>query len=159
MSLEEALLILHILGAFLMVGAAGVSTAAGVMAGRTASPRGMMLLLDLSYRAERFGTLPGALLSIVFGSWLVTEEDFSFGDPWVSAAYTLWLIVLAVDFAYLMPFNRKVRARAAELAGQGMESSEELRAMAAAPAAAVVGVLLDLSFIVFLYLMVVRPGS
>ncbi len=159
MSLEEALLIVHILGAFLMVAAAGITTAAAVMSGRSNDLKQIIAWLDLQRVSELFVTTPGAVIAIVFGSWLVSEAGFEFSEAWLSAAYLLWLVAMGLDHGWFLPFNRKVRRRAAELVAAGSTDASEVKAMLAAPLAAVIGIGLDLSLIVFLFLMVVRPGS
>ncbi len=159
MSLEEFLLFVHILGAFLMVAGAGITTAAAVMPGRSGDLKQIIARLDLQRASELFVTTPGAVIAIVFGSWLVSEAGFEFSEAWLSAAYLLWLVAIGVDHGWFLPFNRKVRRRAAELVAAGSTDASEVKAMLAAPLAAVVGIGLDLSFVVFLFLMVVRPGS
>ncbi|MBI5949424.1 MAG: DUF2269 family protein [Chloroflexi bacterium] len=159
MSLEEFLLIVHIFGAFLMVAAAGITTAAGVMSGRSNDLKQIIAWLDLQRVSELFVTTPGAVIAIVFGSWLVSEAGFEFSEAWLSAAYLLWLVAMGLDHGWFLPFNRRVRRRAAELVAAGSTDASEVKTMLAAPLAAVIGIGLDLSFIVFLFLMVVRPGS
>lgn len=159
MSLYEVLLFLHILGAFLMVAAAGLSTATGIVAARTTNPRTMTTLLDLQARAEWFGTTPGALVAVIFGSWLVDEGGFDYGDSWVTLAYVFWFVALAIDHGVLIPYNRRVRRRATDLIDKGIDHSDELRSEAASPIAAAVGLALDGSLIIFIYLMVAKPGA
>ena len=63
-----------------MVTAAAVSTAAGIMATRTANLRTMTTLLDLQARAPRFVGIPGGIIGSVSESVLVNEAGFSWGD-------------------------------------------------------------------------------
>jgi len=161
MSLEEFLLIVHILGAFLMVAAAGITTAAAVMSGRSNDLKQIIAWLDLQRASELFVTTPGAVIAIVFGSWLVGESaaGYEFSEAWLSAAYVLWLVAMGLDHGWFLPFNRRVRAKAAAQVAAGSTDAGEVKAMLASPVAMVIGIGLDLSFVVFLFLMVVRPGA
>ena len=49
--------------------------------------------------------------------------------------------------------------QAQTLINNGTTESDELRRAAGAPIGIVMGALLDLSFLVFLYLMVAKPGN
>ncbi len=149
---------LHLLGVFGLVGAAGVSTAVGVRVGRVNQPRLIASLLDLQHRTEWFVTLPAAVLTFLAGSLLVEEAGYEHDAAWVNVAYVLFLVVVALNFFVLLRRNRKVRAQAESLIDGGTMESDELRRAAGAPSVIVLGALLDLSFIGFLYLMVVKPG-
>ncbi len=144
MSYAEVLLFLHILGAFLMVAAAGVSTAVGIMAARTSDPRTMMT--------------PGALIAILFGSLLVDEAGFEFGDSWLTLAYVFWVVALGLDHGVLIPFNRRLRRRAQGLVDEKVEESAELMAEAGSMRTMLVALALDGSLVIFVYLMVAKPG-
>lgn len=60
---------------------------------------------------------------------------------------------------FLLRHNRRVRAQAQALIDQGVAESDEFRRVAGAPAGVALGALMDLSFVAFLYLMVVKPGA
>ena len=158
MSYAEVLLFLHILGAFLMVAAAGVSTAVGIMAARTSNPRTMVNLLDLQARAEWFVTTPGALIAILFGSLLVDEAGFEFGDSWLTLAYIFWVVVLGLNHGMMIPFNRKLRRRAQGMVDEKVAESAELMAEAGSIRTMLVRLALDGSLVIFVYLMVAKPG-
>lgn len=157
MNTQEFYLYAHLLGVFLLLGAAGLSTGTGIAVGRTKSARTALTLLSLMRNSEMIGTSAGVILVVVFGSLLVDKADFSFGDPWISASYALLVVVLVIDHGYLMPKNKKAREMAAAL-GDG-DVSVELVQHLTNPMITAAGVLLDISFLVFLYLMVVKPGS
>ncbi len=155
MSLIEFLLIAHILGAFLMVAGAGITTAAAIMAGRAKTPAEIVTWLDLQRVSETFITTPGAVIALLFGSWLVSEAGFEFSEAWLSAAYTLWLVAMALDHGVFLPFVRKTRAKAAAATA----TVAALQADLASPRARVAGIALDASLLAFLVLMVLRPGA
>jgi uncharacterized membrane protein len=157
MTTYEFYLFGHLLGVFLLVGAAGLSTAAGISVGRASSANVVVTLLDLQRFSEYVVTSAGTIVAVVFGMLLVDEGGFEFGDPWVSAAMTLVVVVLAIDHGVLMRRNRRARAAAAAL-GNGPVSSD-LKAMLNDPVTVAAGALLDISFLVFLWLMVVKPGG
>ncbi len=159
MSLYEFLVIAHIAGAFLMVAAAGISTAAAVMSGRAQTPGELIAWLSLQRASELFVNTPGAIIAIVFGSWLVSEAGYEFSEAWISAAYTLWLVAMAVDHGWFLPFVRRHRARVLELQAAGSNDIREIQASLGSPLAMAIGLALNLSFVVFLVLMVLRPGA
>lgn len=159
MSRYEVLLFLHLLGVFLLVGAAGISTAAGVATGRITRVRTSAFLLDLQHRVEWFVTLPAAVLVLFAGLLLVDVAGYSLSDGWISGAIVLLLLALVLDFGGLIPHNRRTRRVAERMLTEGVEVGEEVRDAAAAPLAMAMGVSLDLIFVIFLWLMVVKPGS
>ena len=73
MSKLEILTFLHILGAFLIVAGASVGAATGIAMTRTTSVRAIGLLARISRQAELMAIVPGALIAIVFGTWLVVD--------------------------------------------------------------------------------------
>jgi len=159
LSKEHIYLFGHLVGVFLLVGAAGVSTATGILASRSQNLKLSVLLLDLQRQTEVIVTSIGALITIVFGSLLVSPSGNEMADTWLSAAFTLIIVVLALDHGVLMRANRKARALAADLLAKGTNESGEPAAIMGAPLIKAVGILLDLSFLVFLWLMIYRPGS
>jgi uncharacterized membrane protein len=159
MSTYELLLILHLLGVFGLIGAAGVSTAVGIKSGMTNEPRSVALLLDIQHRTEWFVTLPAGALTVIAGTLLIDEAGYSMSDAWIQAAYTLFVVALLLDFLGLVRRNRKVRHQAQTLIDAGAVESIELRKAAGAPIGILMGAVLDVIFVVFLYLMVVKPGA
>ncbi|MEX2229222.1 MAG: DUF2269 family protein [Dehalococcoidia bacterium] len=159
MSRYEILLFLHLLGVFILIAAAGVSTAAGVATGRITRVRTAAFLLDLQHRVEWFVTLPGAILVLVAGLLLVDTAGYSLSDGWITGAIVLLVLSLVLDFGGLIPRNRRARRVADRMLAEGIEVGDELRRAAAAPLTMAMGVALDLSFVVFLWLMVTKPGS
>ena len=159
MSKEHIYLFGHLVGVFLLVGAAGFSTMAGILTSRSTNLKLSVLLLDMQRQTELFVTSLGALITIVFGSLLVSPSGNDMADAWLSAAFALIIVVLALDHGVLMRANRKARARAADLLAKGTTESGEPAAIMGAPLVTAVGIALDLSFVVFLWLMIYRPGA
>lgn len=159
MNSYNLLLFLHLLGVFGLIGAAGISTAVGIKSGFVNDPKLMVPLLDLQHRTEWFVTLPAGALTVVAGSLLIDEAGYSFSDTWIQVAYTLFVFALLLDFLGLVRRNRKVRSQAQTLIDVGATESQELRKAAGAPIGMIMGAVLDVTFIAFLYLMVVKPGT
>lgn len=155
----EFLLIGHLVGVFIMVGVAGLSTTVGIVTAQIKDVRTSAFLLDLQHKAEIYGTSAGAVITVLFALFLVDETGHEFSEGWISAAFVLIIAALGVDHGYLMPQNRKARKRAQELLDKGTTQSAELPKSIGRPLPTVLGILLDVSFLGFLYLMVVRPGA
>ncbi len=155
----ELLVIGHLVGVFIMVGVAGLSTTVGIVTARLQDVRTSAFLLDVQHRAEIYGTSAGAVITVLFGILLVNETGHEFSEGWLSAAFALIIAALAVDHGYLMPQNRKARRHAQQLLDSGTTQSGELPKSIGRPLPTGLGILLDVSFLAFLYLMVVRPGS
>ena len=54
---------------------------------------------------------------------------------------------------------RRISERADQLEAEGVETNEELRALAGAPRGAITGIALHVIILAFLYLMVFKPGA
>ncbi len=147
----------HIAGAFLLLAATGATTGAGIALGQTTRANTALTLLNMMRISEYALRSAGAVLVLIFGAFLIEEVGYSWGDPWISAALTILIVALAVDHGVLMRRLAKSRKLAMEL-GDG-PVSPELEARLKDPVTAVVGVALDLSFFVILWLMVARPGA
>jgi uncharacterized membrane protein len=137
METAEWYLFFHLAGVFLLLAAAGLTTGTAVAAGRTRSA--------------------GTVVTLLFGSLLVDKAGYGFGEAWISTAYTLFIVILAVDHGYFLRQNRKIRAAAA--AAEDGAVTAEVRGMLGNPVLTAVGVLMDLGFVVFLWLMIAKPGN
>ncbi len=157
MTTAEVYLYGHLLGVFLLLGAAGLSTGAGVAIARVQSARTVVTLSNMIRLSELIGTSAGSVLVLIFGFALVSELNYSMGDAWISAAFTLLIVVLAIDHGYLLRQNRKAHDMAEALGDRPV--SQELSTHLNNPMTIVAGVVLDLSFLVFLWLMIARPGA
>ncbi len=154
----NVLLFLHILGAFMIVGGAALDTALSVRGATTNRTHTLATLADLQLRASRMVLLPGAIVAVVFGTWLVPVAGYSFSGAWLSAAYLAWIVLMGLH-GVLGRHVRTVRAEAERLITQGVAESEELRALFATPRARMYRWIVNALIVVFLYLMVFRPGA
>lgn len=158
MDTREVLLILHLIGAFLLVAGAGAETALGMRAATSTSTRVIAAATEASRAITNFAIMPGSLIVIVFGTWLALHLDRDFSEVWLSAAYVLW-IGAAVLGLVLGRHAKRVHGSALVLIAAGVEDSETLRSEANETLPKLVGMLLNLFIIAFIYLMVAQPGS
>ncbi|WP_322795623.1 DUF2269 family protein [Tepidiforma sp.] len=157
MNTQEWYLFGHLVGVFFLLAATGLTTGAAVAASRATAANTVVTLLDLQLRSERFVTSLGAILAIVFGSLLVNEAGYSFGDAWISTAYTLIIVALAIDHGFYL---RKVKAArdVAVALGNGPVTAE-LKSKLNDRGAQLAGIVLTLLWLVFLWLMIAKPGA
>ena len=157
---RELLIFLHILGGFLIAGGAGAESVLGIVGARTPSTRVIAAISNAQVVVARFLIAPGALILVVFGTWLLAEYGlYDFEEGWISGGYAIWIISTVVGLLYLTPHAMKVRDRARALLADGTEESEELRREADAPIVKLAGMGLNVLLIVAIYIMVVRPGD
>ena len=147
----------HIAGAFLLLAATGATTGAGIALGQTTRANTAATLLSMMRISELAVRSAGVVLVLIFGALLIEEADYSWGDPWISAALTILVVAMAIDHGFLMRRLNKSLTAAKALADGPV--STELSAMLKDPVTAVVGVALDLSFFVILFLMIAKPGA
>ena len=157
--MNETLVFLHILGAFLLVGGAGIATALGIKASKSRHAQTIAELSGLSVVAERYVITPGALLALIAGTFLVHRSGHTFDEFWLIAAYALWITAISIGWLVLGRHNARVHKLARQVAASGVEMTDELRAEAAAPVGMIFGLLENVIIVAFLYLMVVRPGA
>lgn len=125
--MEDAVLLLHLLGAFLLISGVVLAGVAFEAARRRETPAEVALLLGLARVSVIFVAL-GSLLAGGFGLWLVHLGRFGYGSGWVTAAIFLFALVLALGgFGGRTP--RRARVLATQLAAQGAPMSCELRGL------------------------------
>lgn len=147
----------HIVGAFLLLIATGATTGAGIALGQTTRANTAATLLNMMRISEYAVRSAGVVLVIVFGALLIEEVGYSWGDAWISAALTILIVAMAVDHGFLMRRLGKSLGLARALGDAPV--SAELSSMLKDPVTAIVGVALDLSFFVILFLMIAKPGA
>jgi hypothetical protein len=156
-STYEWYLFLHLIGVFFLLAATGLTTGAAVAATRATAASTVVTLLNLQLRSERIVTSIGAVLVFLFGTLLVVEAGHSFAEPWISTAYTLFFIALAVDHGFYL---RKVKAARDIAAGLGDGPvTLELRDRLDDYGVRLAGIGLILLWVVILWIMIVRPGA
>jgi hypothetical protein len=160
MSSYEIYLIVHIAGAFMIAGGSLGATTLGIYAGNGTNVHTMRVAADIQHKIEYVLIVPGALIAIVFGSLLVTEiSTVEFSDAWVSASFLLWFVAMGLGTGVMGPHAKQMRARADELIAGGVSDSAELQADFASPKVKAIGAVLTVLLLVFVYLMVAKPGA
>ena len=140
-------LVLHLLTVAFLVGpaaVAAVTSARHVRAGRAQALR------DAS-RTTRLYTL-ATVATVVLGSAMVglgdVGDQWSMGDPWISASYALWLLAVGLTLGLVVP----AQAAAVEALEAGQDAGGAAGRMAAG------GGLAMLAWVAIVVLMVTKPG-
>jgi uncharacterized membrane protein len=159
MSTYDWLLFLHITGAFLLTGGVIVTGTFSIAAQFRERPSEIALLLGLG----RFAVIAigiGAVMTLVFGLWLVSEAPYGygFGEAWVIAAIVLWVVGLAMG-GQGGSREKQTEELAAKLAAEGDRPSAELRARLRDPVTLVLSYGGLVTIIGVLVLMVWKPGA
>src|SRR5436309_2584659 len=128
MSTYQWLLFIHITGAFLLTGGVVVAGAFNLAAQTRERPSEIALLYGLT-RFAVVAIIAGAVISLVFGLWLVGEAPagYHFTQGWIIAAIILWVIGMVTGEAGGVR-DRKTHEFASKLAASDDQPSAELRA-------------------------------
>ena len=152
------LLVFHVAGAFLVLGGATMAAIFNVAAQRRERPSEVAELLGLT-RSAVLAVMIGMPILLIFGLWLVAEVDWAdWSDAWVILALILWVIANALGGAGGKR-DRKARELAQQLAAQGDQPSQELRARLRDPLSLALSYGSGLLVVVILALMIWKPGS
>ncbi len=154
----EWLLFVHLFAAFSFVGAVVAVTAASIAASRRDNPREVALLSRVARRLDQLVVWPSFLVLLVAGLWLAGREDV-FDRTWLQVGIALTVVGAAAGAGILSWDNRRTMRRAEQLAGEGVERSDELRRMTSGPLPRIVGPLLLLLLVALLWLMTAKPGA
>lgn len=155
----EVALFLHLLGVVMLAGGSAATTVLGIAASRTNETRLIDRYLHLSQVSERTLIIPGSIGLLAAGLWLVSETGYGYGDGWLIGAYVLFALAMGIGMFALGPHGSRVGAQAKELVAAGTERSDELQRAAAAPAMALLAMTENVLIVVFLWLMVAKPGA
>ena len=157
MSGYQWLLMLHVTGAFFLLGGSVVAALLNILALRTNRPSEIALLLGLVRYALPV-LLLGSLLTLVLGLWLVHHADYSYGAFWIWGAIALWVAGNGLGQAggKKQEHARKV---ATTLAAEGDGESGELRALLRDPLANAMSWGAGLAIYGVLVLMIWKPGQ
>ena len=157
MSLYEVLLIGHILGVVVMAFGSGTAMLASLSAGSRPTVSAVITASRLELLGGRVVSFAAVVVALL-GTWLVKEGNFEFSAAWISAAYALWFVSLGIGGGILARHSRKTLAAALAAQERGETTSDALIAQFRAPIAGIGGTVLGLMYIVFVYLMVAKPG-
>ena len=141
----------------MIVAGAAIGTTVLLVMRRTRSTR----MLNEMLRLERLSpmlTIPGAVIALIFGTWLVTEMNYQFSEAWISLSYLLWFVALALSAGVLGRSSARANAIAKRELAAGREESPELIAAVLDPKVTTVMNVLHVLTLVFFALMVFKPG-
>ena len=158
MTKYEWLLFLHLVGAFLIAMGSGLGTGLYVAMRRTRSVRTLEALLRVGGMVPMI-TIPGALLAIIFGTWLVQDvQGFDFEQFWIWSAYVMWILAMGLSAAVLGPAEKKAHQLAEREIAAGRDESPALQAQIENPLFLGVTVALNVLVVLFLATMTFKPG-
>jgi uncharacterized membrane protein len=151
-------LFLHVVAALWLAGGSFAGAVVRAQTKRAPDLPGKVFGLRLAWRLAVVYIVPGALVAGLLGFYLVSARGFSFEVGWVQLSSILYLLMLAVTLAYLVPrLKRTLAAAEASLAAGGPTAEFARLAGAKLP-----GILADvnaLGIVILTFLMVVRPGD
>ena len=157
MSTSHIYLFLHILGAFLIAGGGILGEVVLAAARRTQSSKVALVLLTMSARIPIL-TITGALLAIIFGSLLVMVAGYKFSEMWINVSYLAWFVAMGLSAGVLGPAERNLHDLAKREVEAGREDSPELQAALRDPKLSIVTHTQSGLLILFLAMMVFKPG-
>jgi uncharacterized membrane protein len=97
--------------------------------------------------------VPVSILTILFGAWLVHEAGYDYGDSWISASITIWIVSFIIGAAYLGPRGKKIADLAAKEGDDAPAVASMVRQWAWVARADALLLLLAVFF------MTVKPGA
>ena len=156
MSTVQWLLMLHITGAFFLVGGSVAAGVFNVLSQRTERPSETALFLRL-IRTVLPVIAIGSFATLIFGLWLVHELHFDFWSFWIIAAIVLWLLSGALGGAG-GKHQERARKLAERLAAENDTSDDELRAILRDPRGNAMSWLAGLATLLLLVDMIWKPG-
>lgn len=159
MGLSDWLLALHVLAAFAWIAALVVYTVVIVAGRRLTVPSDVVRLFWVSRSGDALIAV-GMVGTLVFGIWLAIDLDaYHLWDGWIIAALILWFVAGEVGRRVGSIYDG-TRERAKELVREGSDApSPELTAMLRSQRGATLHGLLVLVTLVFLVVMIYKPGA
>jgi uncharacterized membrane protein len=152
------LLFFHVAGAFLLIGGAVVAAVLNVAALRRGrKPSDIALLFGL-VRIGVVAIVSGALLTLVFGLWLVDEAGYGYGDGWIVTALVLWLLGNALG-GYGGRRDERTAEFARRLAAEDDAPSSALEARVRDPLSLALSYGSGLIMLAVLGVMIWKPGA
>ena len=148
---------LHVTGAFLLVGGSVAAGVLNVLANRAERPSDAALLLRLIAPTVAVIGI-GSLSSLLFGLWLWHEKGYSIGAFWIWASLVLWIVSNALG-GIGGKHQRRAREHAEQLAAAGDAPTGEVRALLRDSRANAISWVAGAATIAILVLMIWKPGS
>jgi uncharacterized membrane protein len=157
-STYDWLLMVHVTGAFLVLGGGAAAGILNVRAWRAERPSEIALLLRLTSRLAVPAIGLGSVLTLVLGLWLVHHAGYSYGTFWVWAAIILWAVAAALG-GRSGKYQSKAQAEAERLAAADDALTPDLRALVRDPVGNALAYGSGLTLVVILILMIWKPGQ
>lgn len=157
MNRYDWLLVLHVTGAFMVLGGVVMAGVFNITAVRRDRPSEIVFLFRLTRIAAGLITT-GLLVTLAIGLWLVSEADYGYGEAWVVLALVLWFVANALG-GIGGRREKETRMLAERLAAEGDARSDELHARMRDPVTAALSWGSGVVVIVILVLMVWKPGA
>src|SRR5206468_3433147 len=140
-----------------LLGGAVLAAAFNVSALRSERPSEIALFLGLT-RIAVVAIALGALMTLVIGFWLVTDQDFSFSEAWLVLSLILWFVAVGAGQAGGVR-DKQTRLLAEQLAAGENTATPELHARLRDPRTLALSYGSGLALVVVLALMVWKPGA
>ena len=158
MSTYDWLLMIHVTGAFLLIGGGAAAGILNARAWRAERPSEIALLLRLLAKVALPAIGIGSALTLLIGLWLVHHAGYSYGTFWVWAAIVLWAVAAALGSRGGRHQTKAVE-EAERLAQAGDTLTPELRALVRDPVGNALSYASGLTLLVILILMIWKPGQ
>jgi uncharacterized membrane protein len=152
-SRQDWLLLIHVGGAFCVLAGALLAVVLNQAALRRSRPSEIALLLGLIRVAVVLIAI-GMVTTLAFGLWLLDDTEYSFGDGWVDAAFSLWVVALVLG-SIGGRRDRHTRELAERL---GDEPSDELSARLRDPVSRLLSYGSGAAVLAILVLMIWKPA-
>jgi uncharacterized membrane protein len=156
-STAQWLLMLHITGAFFLVGGSVTAGVLNVLAARAERPSETAVLLRL-IKPVVIVIGVGIAATLIFGIWLWHVRGYGIGTFWIWASLVLWVIAGALGGRGGKQQER-TRELAEQLAAAGDTMTDELRALLRDPRGNALSWLAGVATLAILVLMIWKPGS
>jgi uncharacterized membrane protein len=151
-------LFLHISAAIVGLGATFALSIAFPLALRMKDPRHLLFMHKLNLEVVGKLASPALVIILITGIVQVVDADISFGEPWISTAFVLVLLIGGLQGAYFQKTDRKLAAMVeSEIAGGATELSAEYQKEAQREGS--MGALMGLLVLAAVFVMVVKPGA
>ena len=157
MSSYQWALLFHLIGVFAFVSGALVLETAAVRARREGRSGEIATLLGVSRIGEHAANAGGVVL-FAFAFWLVHLTPYGFGDAWIVAALTLF-VLQGLPVNLVVKRRKRAKALADELAAGGSPVSPELRRLLDDRATIRLAYVAHLITVAIIVLMVWKPGA
>jgi uncharacterized membrane protein len=157
-STYDWLVMIHVTGAFLLVGGGAAAGILNLRARYADRPSEIALLMQLISRVAVPAIGIGAITTLVIGIWLVHHAGYSYGTFWVWAAIILWVVATALG-GRGGRYQARAGQEAARLAKDGDVVTPQLRALVRDPVGNALSYGSGLVLVLILVLMIWKPGQ